>query len=152
MHDVCIYFRHFHLIYLSTNIKNVPRTCISDCKRNFRMLYGSPENKWAMACDFQQCGILTSVDSYEHVQPHFKPRNSKGCSVSSLTFIEYSSDKQRLWSDCVDAQADLSLCWLHIPHCWKAHALALIKYKKTVGIFFKCITSSHWWSFLDRLP
>ena len=25
MHDVCIYFRRFHKIYLSTNIKNVPR-------------------------------------------------------------------------------------------------------------------------------
>ena len=23
-------------------------------------------------------------------------------------------------------QADLRLCWLHIPHCWKSHALALI--------------------------
>ena len=28
-------------------------------------------------CDFQQCGILTSVDSYEPVQPPFKLRNSK---------------------------------------------------------------------------
>ena len=28
-------------------------------------------------CDFQQCGILTSVDSDEHVQPPFKLRNSK---------------------------------------------------------------------------
>ena len=31
----------------------------------------------AVTCDFQQCGILTSVDSEEHVQPPFKPRNSK---------------------------------------------------------------------------
>ena len=45
--------------------------------------------------DFQQCGILTSVDSDESVQP-FKLRNSKWCSVSSLTLIEYSSNKQRL--------------------------------------------------------
>ena len=29
------------------------------------------------ACDFQQCGILTSVDSDESVQPPFKLRNSK---------------------------------------------------------------------------
>ena len=47
---------------------------------------------WAAAWDFQQCGILTSVDSDEHVQPPFKLRNSKWCSVSSLTIIEYSSD------------------------------------------------------------
>ena len=47
--------------------------------------------------------------------------------ASSITFIEYSSDKQRLWSDCTYAQADLSLCWSHIPHSWKSHALAHIK-------------------------
>ena len=37
-----------------------------------------------MTCDFQQCGILTSVDSNEPVQPPCKLRNSKLCSVSSL--------------------------------------------------------------------
>ena len=45
---------------------------------------------WAVACDFQQCGILTSVDSYEPVQPPIKLRNSKWFSVSSLTITEYS--------------------------------------------------------------
>ena len=47
-------------------------------------------------CDFQQCDILTSVDSDAPMQPPFKLRNSKCCSVSSLTLKEYSSDKQRL--------------------------------------------------------
>ena len=47
---------------------------------------------WASACDFQQCGILTWVDSDEPLQPPFKLRNSKWCSVSSLTIIEYSID------------------------------------------------------------
>ena len=77
-----------------------------------------------MTCDFQLCGILTSVDSYKPVQPPLKLRNFKWRSVSSLTFIEYSSDEQRLWSDCAYAQAYLSLCSSHIPHCWKSHALA----------------------------
>ena len=77
-----------------------------------------------MTHDFQQCGILTSVDSDEPVQPPFRLRNFKWCSVSSLTIIEYSSVKQRLLSDCVYAQADLRLCWSHIPHCLKSHALA----------------------------
>ena len=31
----------------------------------------------AAMCDFQQCGILTSVDSYESVQPPFQLRNFK---------------------------------------------------------------------------
>ena len=39
---------------------------------------------WAATCDFQQCGILTNVDS-EPVQPPFKLRHSQWCSVSSLT-------------------------------------------------------------------
>ena len=47
---------------------------------------------WATACDFQQCGILTSVDSDKPLQPPFQLRNSKCCWVSSLTVIEYSSD------------------------------------------------------------
>ena len=44
---------------------------------------------WAMTCDFQQCGILLSVDSDEPLQPPFKLRGSKLCLVSSLVFIEY---------------------------------------------------------------
>ena len=48
--------------------------------------------KWAPAWDFQQFDILTSVDSDKTLQPPFKLRNSKWCSVSSLIIIEYSSD------------------------------------------------------------
>ena len=43
--------------------------------------------KCAVTCDFQQCGIFTSVDSDERVQPPFKLRNSKSYSVSSFTLI-----------------------------------------------------------------
>ena len=46
----------------------------------------------AMTHDFQQCGILTSVDSDKPVQPPFILRNFKCCSVSSLTVKEYSRD------------------------------------------------------------
>ena len=34
-------------------------------------------NNLVVKCDFQQCGILTSVDSDEPVQPPFKLRNYK---------------------------------------------------------------------------
>ena len=50
----------------------------------------------AVAYDFQQCGIFTSEDLDEHVQPPFKLRTSKRFAVGSLTLIEYSSDEQRL--------------------------------------------------------
>ena len=42
--------------------------------------------------DFQQCGILTCVDSDGPLQPPFKLRISIWCSVSSVIIIEYSSD------------------------------------------------------------
>ena len=89
-----------------------------------RFIYCLAFHIWAVTCDFQQCGILTCADSDEPVQPPFKLRSSKWCSVSSLTLIEYSSDKQRLWSDCAYAQADLSLCSSHIPYCWNSHVAA----------------------------
>ena len=40
-------------------------------------------NIWAETWDFQQCGILTWIDSGEPVPPPFELRNSKCCSVSS---------------------------------------------------------------------
>ena len=102
--------------------------------------------KWAVTCDFQQYGILTSVDSDAPVQPPLKLRNSKWCSVSSLTTIEFSRDKQRLWSDCAYAQADLRLCWSHIPYCWKSHVLAQIYYKMTRCITLVLVASEKSWS------
>ena len=35
------------------------------------------KRQMSMTCDFQQCGILTCVDSDEPVQPPFRRRNSK---------------------------------------------------------------------------
>ena len=32
--------------------------------------------------------------------------------------------QRRLWSDWADAQADLSLCWAHMPFCWFCHEAA----------------------------
>ena len=58
------------------------------------------------------------------MQPGVKLRVTKCCSVNRLTVIENSSDKQRLRSDCAYAQTGLSLCWSHIPHCWKSHFAA----------------------------
>ena len=50
------------------------------------------QGKRAVICDFQQFDILTSKDSVEPLQPPIKLRNSKWCSVSSLTSTKYSCD------------------------------------------------------------
>ena len=58
------------------------------------MLSREHKNHSNKTCDVQQFGILTSVDSDEPVKPPVKLRNSKLCSISSLTVMEYSSDRQ----------------------------------------------------------
>ena len=65
-------------------------------------------------------------ESDEPMQPPFNFRHSNWCSVSSITVIEYLRGQQRLWSVCLYAQADLILCWLHVPHCWKSGVTAHI--------------------------
>ena len=101
-------------------------TCCSNAAPTGQWCLRYTKDMWAVTCDFQQCGILTYVDSDEPVQPPVKLRNCKRCSVSSITYIEYSSGKHRLWSDCAYAHADLSLCWSHILDCWKYHVAAHI--------------------------
>ena len=49
------------------------------------LLYASARSQYIINWAATQCGILTSVDSDEPVQPPFKLTNSKRCSVSSLT-------------------------------------------------------------------
>ena len=71
------------------------RTSYGTSKKRYRAntaKWQKKKHNWAMTCDFQQCDVLTSVNSDEPVKPPFKIRNSKWCSVSSLTVIEYSSD------------------------------------------------------------
>ena len=76
-----------------------PYTCVK-CGKGYTELpslrnheiFCNKTDWWAVAWDLTQCGILTSVDSDEPVQPPLKLRNSKLYSVSSLTIIEYSSD------------------------------------------------------------
>ena len=72
----------------------------------------NPENfhpcKLAATCVFQQCGILTSADSDEPVQPLFKLRNSKLCSVSSLTIKAYSPGRVGQTVTCLATDASLT--------------------------------------------
>ena len=46
--------------------------------------FAKKKTKWAVTCDFQQCGILTSVGSDEPMQPPLKLSNSKWRLVSRL--------------------------------------------------------------------
>ena len=50
---------------------------------------------------------------------------------------------ERLGSDCVYAQADLSRCWSHISHCWKSHVAFNFKgatMHVAVGVWLKMVS------------
>ena len=136
--DRCKTFLPHHTTSFPWTLQRSHWLSFSTAMRTLLLEEKQRNNRWASACDFQQCGILISVDSGEPVQPPVKLRNSKWCSVSSLTIIEYSSDKQRLWSDCAYAQAGLRLCLSHIPNCWKSHALAQMSYFWNFSIVYTC--------------
>ena len=45
--------------------------------------------------------------------------------IKKAWVLSYPMNAQwRLWSDWADAQADLSLCWAHMPFCWFCHDAA----------------------------
>ena len=111
---LCLILVFLCIVFLLSHVWDVNRACFL---RLWCFVWVLATLIWASTWDFQQCGILTCVDSEEPVQPPFKPRKSKWYSVSSLTIIKYSSDKQRLWSDCAYAQADLRLCLSHKISC-----------------------------------
>ena len=62
-----------------THNTNLGKVHIDYLSQNFNVILSEVETnvKGAVTCDFQQCGILTSVDSDEPVQPPFNFRNSK---------------------------------------------------------------------------
>ena len=64
----------------SDSSQNVMSTCLGrDRQSSGRIMMAETRvvHSWAYTCDFQQCGILTSVDSDEPVYPPFKHRKSK---------------------------------------------------------------------------
>ena len=48
-------------------------------------------------------------------------------SLESPRVVEGTRDQQILWSDCADAQADLSLRWSHKSYCRFCRALVHIR-------------------------
>ena len=66
-----------------TNVTNTPHGRIRKVPSGGGEWGGGPDkvfyclNICAVTCGIQQCGILTSVDPDEPVQPAFKLRNSK---------------------------------------------------------------------------
>ena len=67
---------------------------------------------------------VTRKDLDQHVNPPTTARVLVYPSLDSPEAVEGTCDQQRLWSDCADAQADLSLRCSHKSCCRISRALA----------------------------
>ena len=69
---------------------------------------------------------VTRKDSDQPVHPPSMVRGLVFSSLKSPESVESTCDQRRFWSDCADAQADLSLRWSHKTHCRFCIAQALL--------------------------
>ena len=79
----------------------------------FKFLYEIIAIKWAATCQNQQIDCVPSEDSD---QPWYPPSLIRvfAVRIKKAWVLSYPlSAQRRLWSDCADAQADLSLRWAH---------------------------------------
>ena len=98
-----------------SNIK--PRIYCYNSECNYPCIIELPHDKTnKMAC-------APSEDSY---QPGHPPSLIRVLAFRmKKAWVSYPlSTQRRLWSDWVDAQADRSLRWAHIPLCWFCHVAA----------------------------
>ena len=90
---------------------------------------------------------VTSKDSEQPVHPPSMARVLVYPSLDSPKSLEDTRNQRRLWSDCVDAQADLSLHWSHKFNYRFCQALVQIIFSFTIdllrlGISFTIITAN----------
>ena len=91
---------------------------------------------WAASWQNQQNDCAPSEDSHPpSLIRVFAVRMRKAWILSYPLSAQW-----RLWSDWADAQADLSLCWVHMPFCWFCHEAAHLHLPL---IFLR-------WTFLDQ--
>ena len=62
------------------------------------------------------------------------------------------SAQWRLWSDWADAQADLSLCWVHRSFCWFCRAAAHLAFDGQYKSIIKRTQSKTWMNKWMKLP
>ena len=70
---------------------------------------------------------MTCVPSKDSDHPGHPPSLIRVCAVCiQISWVlSYPLSTQRgLWSEWMNAQADLSLCWAYLSFCWFCHAVA----------------------------
>ena len=78
-------------------------------------------------------GLNKSLDQPSHLRNSIK---DFAICLKTLWILGYSqSAPQRLWSDCADVQADLSLHWAHMQSCRKRCAPAQLQMVKWQMIY-----------------
>ena len=86
---------------------------------------------------------VTSKDSDQPVQPPSMTRVFVYLPLNSLVAVEGQCDQRRLWSDCADAQADLSLrlshqCYCRFCRAWLYYFLEVCWQSIAIKVMYEC--------------
>ena len=119
---ISLYYSHVWMYFFSscnTHVRGIPNsyfllTCTFSRLTHYKPVHYKTDK---MAC-------APSEDSDQPGHPPSLIRVFAVCLKKAWVLNYPLSVQQRLWSDLVDAQADLSLPWAHMPFCWFCHALA----------------------------
>ena len=109
--------------------------------------------KLAASWQNQQNECAPREDSDQPVHPPSLIRVFSVCSMGSWGPKLSSCIQQRLWSDWVDAQADLGLRLAHMPLCWFSHEVAQIClcYMRTTKMLINQEINAVWCVCLDSV-
>ena len=92
----------------------------------FIVKYGNLSLNWAAAWQNQQNDLCTQRRLGSAWASALSDQSSLSTWRNLGSLASQMSGQQRLWSEWVDAQADLSLRWAHRSFCWFCHAAAQI--------------------------
>ena len=109
-------------------------------------IHGLFQVKWAASWQNQQNVRLSNIRISLGIRPVWS--ESSLCAqwvAKDPSFLHADSE---LWSDWVDAQADLSLCWAHMPFFWFCYKAAQMFSSSILLLSIRdFLSSEHWFCY-----
>ena len=112
------------LLFISSFFRNIENTMLRDCCLSLVTLFSVTEWKVFPLFLFEPADdktynktCVTSKDLDHSVHPTTMARVLGHHSLDSMEAVHGTCDQRRLWSDCAEAQADLSLRLSHKSYC-----------------------------------
>ena len=146
---LCFLFLHFSLLFCSFWFIFVSNVSFPSFHENTVLISKDPEPSSVKIFEspHDETNKMACVPSEDSDQPGIHPVWSVFAvhSVGSQGSKVSSCGQQRIWSHWADAQADLSLRWVHRSFCWFCHEVAHIIVHLNINYHFTLIRFTLTW-------